>query len=184
MRMSTSRQMGIVFWITGLSGSGKTTVARILRDRWQETGRALLLLDGEVLRTIFPDSPGFDRQDRVELGLSYGRLCQEIASQGIDVACSTISMFRPVYERNRANIPNFIEVYLRVTLDELIVRDSKGLYSHAAEGAAKNIVGIDLEPDEPDELDDMTLVIDNEGETTPKLAVEQIIDSARRLGCI
>lgn len=181
MTAASDRDTGTVVWITGLSGAGKSSVARLLRGRWLAAGRSMLLLDGDVLRAVYPGRSGYGREERLELALSYGRLCREIASQGIDVACATISMQQPVYEWNRNNISNYLEVYLRVTNEELAKRDSKGLYRRDADRGATDVYGIDLAADEPTQP---TLVIDNEGDVTAERAAGMIFDTARRLGCV
>ena len=112
--MSTSPQVGQVFWITGLSGAGKTTLACQLAGRLREHGRQTVVLDGDELRTVLVGSggTGFGRQDRLNLGLGYARFANVIAGQGVDVVVATISMFNEVYEWNRTNIRHYVEVFV------------------------------------------------------------------------
>ncbi len=163
---------GMVIWITGLSGAGKTTVARQLCDRRRRAGHPILLLDGDSLRPIFADQNGYSRAERLRLARSYALLCRMVSYQGIDVACATISLFHEIHEWNRANLPLYLEIYLRVSLDLLQSRDDNGLYRRAEEGTTVNVYGVDLVPEEPLAPD---MIIDNEGTITIDEVVELIL---------
>lgn len=164
--------MAFVYWVTGLSGAGKTTVSQMLSEYLREGGLACVLLDGDRLRAILPGRFGHSPEDRRELAGFYGRLCLELSSQGIHVVCATISMFSAVRRWNRENIPGYKEIYLRVPLDELRRRDSKGLYARDEERKPHNLVGVQIEAELPESPD---LIIDNHGDMTAKLAVEKIL---------
>ncbi len=85
---------GRVFWVTGLAGAGKSAVGRGLYERMRAQGEPAVLLDGDALRHAIAPDLGFSRDERIESGWRNGRLCRPLASQGIDVICATISMFR------------------------------------------------------------------------------------------
>jgi cytidine diphosphoramidate kinase len=140
---------GRVFWITGLSGAGKTALASRLVPRLERAGLKPLLLDGDALREIFGGSFGHDVDERRRAAFCYARLCRELSRQGATVVCATISMFEAVREWNRANIPLYIEVYLKASIDHLVAQDDKGLYRRALAGELKNVVGVDIEVEEP-----------------------------------
>ncbi len=89
------------------------------------------------------------QDERRQLAMRYSRLCKMIASQGVDVAIATISMFREVHEWNRANIPGYVEIYLDVPKDELVRRDPKQIYARAARDELKNVAGFDFAVDVP-----------------------------------
>jgi adenylylsulfate kinase len=144
---------GCVIWITGLSGAGKTTLAREVAGLMRVAGQAVVVLDGDELREVFA-AGAFTAQDhgrvgRLELALQYAHLCRVIAGQGLTVVIATISMFREVHTWNRANLPGYFEVYLRVPLDELRRRDPKGIYRRFDAGELTNVAGLDLVVDEP-----------------------------------
>lgn len=163
---------GQVFWITGLSAAGKTSVAQRLADQLVAAGQRPVLLDGDVLRAIFGVSGAHDRQSRLGLALQYARLCSELARQGHTVICATISLFHQVHDWNRANIAGYHEIYLRVPLEQLQARDPKGIYARAKTGDVKDVAGLDFAIEEPRDPD---LLIDNHGEMTPEDAAAQIL---------
>ncbi|MDQ2104239.1 adenylyl-sulfate kinase [Azospirillum isscasi] len=166
---------GLVVWITGLSGAGKTTVAGLLAPCFQEAGRPCVTLDGDHLRALLRNElgleTGHDREQRLTLARLYGRLCQAVATRGCDVLCATVSMFHDVRAWNRAHIPNYLEVYLRVPLDELRRRDPKGLYARSAAGEVAGMVGVEVPAEEPSRPD---LVIDHHPDRTPAVTAHDI----------
>ena len=169
---------GVVWWITGLSGAGKTTVASLVQEQLVARGHAALLLDGDRLRAVLGDNEGgHGPDDRVRLAWIYARLAREVAAQGIDAVCATISMFDAVREWNRAHIANYREIYLQVPLPELQLRDPRGLYARAARGEQRHIVGVDVAFEPPRQPD---LVIDNFGGVDAAAAAAQILGLDRR----
>lgn len=167
---------GTVIWITGLSGAGKTTVAKLVVQQLRDAGLPVVHVDGDVFRAILDAGESYDPSSRFKLASCYGRLCHELARQGVHVVCSTISMFHAVREWNRREIENYLEVYLRVPVDVLKERDAKGLYQRQQLGEAGAMVGIDLQFDAPRSPD---LVIDNCHDTSAELAARQIVERAK-----
>ena len=168
---------GRVFWITGLAGAGKSAVGCRLHQRLRARGAAALLLDGDELRQAIAPDLGFTRAERLELGRRNGRLCRLIAAQGVDAICATISMFRECHEWNRAHLPGYFEVYLRVPMEVLIARDQKCLYSGALAGEVSNVSGVDLGVDEPERAD---AVIDNDGRRGLDEIVDELMEQIER----
>jgi len=162
---------GRVYWITGLSGAGKTTVATALIARLQERGLSPVLLDGDRLRAVIAPDAGYDAETRKRLAAVYGRLCAELSAQGAVVVCATISMFHEIRDWNRANIPGYREIYLRVSPDRLAGRDPKGLYRAARTDALDNMVGLDQAQEEPRNPD---LLIENDKDTGVEPVVARI----------
>jgi cytidine diphosphoramidate kinase len=144
---------GSVVWITGLSGAGKSTLAREVVARLRETGESVVMLDGDELRevcgatTISFENHG--REGRLALAMMYAKLCKILSSQGFTVVIATISLFREVHAWNRANLPRYFEVYLKVPIEELRRRDPKGIYQRFDSGELTQVAGLDLPVDEP-----------------------------------
>lgn len=166
-------EKGRVYWITGLSGAGKTTIAQILYKRLKNVNVNTVFVDGDLLREIFGGDLGHSSDDRRKLAASYGRLCRFLSEQGIDVVCATMSMFHEVRGWNRRNIENYMEIYLKVPIDVLKKRDSKRIYSRVESGEINNVVGVDIPAEEPLAPD---FEIVNDGQRTPEAIVDEIID--------
>src|ERR1700677_2146904 len=162
---------GRVYWITGLSGAGKTTLGRELWQRLRAAGRAAIFLDGDVLREVIAEDLGHNLANRRKSAMRNARLCRMLASQGGDVVCPTISMFHEVQRWNRENIPNYREIYLRVPMDELQRRDAKGIYAAARRGDLSDVVGLDVAAELPETPD---LILDNFGALDSSAAVDRI----------
>lgn len=165
---------GTVFWITGLSGAGKTTVAIQLSRMLQDKRGAVIHFDGDQLRDIFQMSDAYDLRSRLDLASRYARLCHTVASQGVDIVCSTISLFPEIHQWNRDNISQYFEVFLRVPMDVLSSRDYSGIYNPIGIKVTKNVVGVDIPYTEPRSPD---LIIENDGRYSPDEAASLILST-------
>jgi len=159
-----------VYWLTGLSGAGKTTIGRLWYERLKASGESVVLLDGDELRQVFGDDLGYSEEDRRKSAMRNARLCALLAKQGITVVCCTISMFDSVRAWNRANIPGYFEVYIKASMDTLRGRDQKGLYSRRE----TDVAGIHFQVEEPKAPD---LILENNGKKTPEEQVELLTQS-------
>lgn len=144
---------GKVLWITGLSGAGKSTLACEVVLLLRSAGKTVVFLDGDELRDVFGvaqfNQDNHLREKRIELAMQYSKICKLLASQGLIVVIATISLFHEVHKWNRSHIPGYIEVYLKVPLDELRRRDPKNIYKKYADGEISNVAGLDLHVDVP-----------------------------------
>lgn len=155
--MLDTTSSGRVIWITGLSGAGKTTLAKGLTAALKPSQPSVVCLDGDELREVFGvatrDGQHHGRAQRLELAMQYAKLCAVLANQGLTVVIATISMFAEVYRWNRDNLPGYFEVYLKVPISELRDRDPKGIYKDYDQGKLAMVAGLDLDVDEPNEPD-------------------------------
>ena len=145
---------GTLYWITGLSGSGKTAIAEVLYKHIRLKYSNTIILDGDVLRELLGCKEiSYDKKSRKILAMQYSKLSKLFTNQGINVVFATISMFEEVRVWNRANISNYIEIYLKVSINKIFERDKNQLFSKALRKEEKNVVGVDIiieEPKNPD----------------------------------
>lgn len=157
--------MSRVYWLTGLSGAGKTTIGRLWYEELKRTGEATVFLDGDELRQVFGGQMGYTLEDRRKAAMNYARLCALLSRQGLTVICCTISMFDSVRAWNRENIPGYVEIYIKASIETLRRRDQKGLYS----AGKQNVAGVDFKVELPKAPD---LILENDGQNTPEEQVE------------
>ncbi len=165
--------MAALVWITGLSGSGKTTIATEVVETLRERLPNLVHLDGDSFREILGNDTDHSLNSRKENARRLARMCNFLIKQDVFVICSTMSLFSDIQELNRKNIGNYIEVFIDCDFDELIKRDKKGLYSGALAGSQKDVVGFDLSYDKPTNPE---LHLNNSAEQDKKENVKKIID--------
>ena len=115
---------GNIFWITGLSGAGKTSIGKLFYNKMKLEQPNTIFLDGDELRLIL-DIESFSMANRLAVSYVYSRLCKFLANQKLNVVIATISMFEEVRNWNKKNISNYKEVYIKVPIDILINRDQK-----------------------------------------------------------
>lgn len=169
--------MNKVYWITGLSGAGKTTIGKLFYEKLRKEHGNTLFLDGDMLRQVFGDDLGYSEEDRRKCAMRYSRLCNMLQKQGMNVVCCTISMFDSVREWNRKNILSYCEIYIKVSMQTLQERDQKGLYSSYLQGKEKELAGVQVGMEEPRHPD---LILQNDGEKTPDEQVEAIMEFIKK----
>jgi bifunctional enzyme CysN/CysC len=166
-------QRPAVLWFTGLSGSGKSTIANIVERKLARMNRHTFLLDGDNVRHGLNKDLGFTEADRIENIRRVGEVAKLMADAGLIVITAFISPFRAEREMVRKMLPEgeFIEVHIDTPLEVAEARDVKGLYKKARSGELKNFTGIDS-PYEPPEAPEIR--IDTTG-MTPEEAADFII---------
>lgn len=167
-----SLNSGVLIWITGLSGSGKTTIGKAVWEEIKKEHSNAVFLDGDSFREILGGDLGHDPKDRLENAYRIARMCKFLVSQNIIVICATMSLYAQIHDFNRENIENYFEVFVDCEMDELIRRDQKALYSRAMAGEISNVVGIDLSYDKPKNAD---LIIDNSKKDDLNCKVMQVL---------
>ena len=166
-------QRGRVLWLTGLSGSGKSTIARALEARLHAEGRLAYVLDGDSVRQGLNSDLGFSEKDRTENIRRLGEVAALFADAGVIVITAFISPFRVDRDRARraAGDDRFLEIYVDAPLEVCERRDPKGLYRKARQGQIAEFTGISS-PYEPPLEPQLTL---RSGELGVDACVERIL---------
>ena len=153
--MSGSSAPAPVLWFTGLSGSGKSTIATRVHEALEQQGTDVEYIDGDALREVFPNT-GFTRAEREEHLRRTGYMASRLAAHGVTVIASFVSPYRESREFIRRLCPAFVEIFVATPLDECERRDVKGLYARARRGEIRNFTGVD-DPYETPEHPELTL---------------------------
>jgi len=160
-----------VVWFTGLSGAGKTTLARKVQEELTNRGFRSESLDGDVIRNVFPTT-GFTRAERHAHVCRVGYLASRLESHGVSSIAALISPYAESRTFVRGLCKNFLEIHLSTPLAECERRDVKGLYAKARSGAIKGFTGID-DPYEPPTSPELTI---DTSKTNVDDAARQIVD--------
>lgn len=136
----SSAYSSCVVWLTGLSGSGKTTIANSIAQKIEKENQKVICLDGDNIRDYF--ETGFDKISRINHNLKVGKMASMFEKQGFIVIVSLISPYLEAREQARNMAENFVEVYVSTPLEICEMRDVKGLYAKARKGEIKNFTGV------------------------------------------
>ena len=152
MHANMKNQKPAVLWFTGLSGSGKSTIANLVEKKLHLMNRHTFLLDGDNVRHGLNKDLGFTEADRIENIRRVGEVAKLMTDAGLIVITAFISPFRAERDMVRAMIPEgeFIEIFVDTPLADAEARDVKGLYKKARSGQLKNFTGIDSPYEVPD----------------------------------
>ena len=161
-------QKGFVLWLTGLPGSGKTTLAKILEEILRKKGLKLEVFDGDEVRKWLSPEAGFSREDRDRHIKRVAMISKLLSRNDIAVIVSLVSPYRDVRDFARNEIENFLEIWIKCSLETCIKRDPKGLYKKAQSGEIKDMTGVQDVYEEPHNPE---LIID-----TDNKSVDECID--------
>ena len=167
------KNKGILFWITGLSGSGKTTIAEKIENNISKKYGPTITISGDDLRKKLNFNK-FSRKHRLSYALSYGKFCKYLTDSNINVIFSTVSLFHKVRKWNRANINNYVEIYIKSDINEIIKKKNKFFYK----GNFKNIVGKNLRAEFPVSPD---IIIENKFTKPLNKLSEELLKKVRNL---
>tara|TARA_Y100000741_G_scaffold356768_1_gene333800 strand:+ start:95 stop:625 length:531 start_codon:yes stop_codon:yes gene_type:complete len=153
-KKSNEKRYGTLYWITGLSGSGKTKISKKIKTQISKKYGPTIIISGDDLRNIF-NLKTYSIQERLKISKKYCKLVKFITSQKINVIFATVAMFHEIREWNRKNIKNYVEIYIKSDIKKLIFQKKKTFYKNTS----KYIVGMDIKAELPKKPD---IVIKND----------------------
>lgn len=165
MKKILNKRKGIVLWITGISGSGKTVISKLIFNKFAKKYGRTIIFQGDELRKIF-QFKDYSKQGRINNGLIYSDLLKKLSDQGINVIISVIGMFEKIRNKNRKILKNYIEIYIQCKVSKILKKTGKKHYK-----VKKNVVGIDIKPEFPKKPD---IKITNNFKETPKKLADKI----------
>ncbi len=173
---------GVCVWLTGLSGSGKSTTAQVLTVLLQEHGRKVTVLDGDMVRTHLSKGLGFSKEDRDTNILRIGFVAAEIVRHGGTVICAAVSPYRETRNQVRSMVgsDHFVEVFVDTPLEVCEERDAKGMYAKARRGEIRGFTGIDDPYESPR---DPEIILDTVRHP-PQVNAQEILDHMVRRGYV
>lgn len=166
--------MAKVIWLTGISGSGKTTLGLRLKKELEKKYKHVEFIDGDVVREFFDNDLGYTREERIQNVKRIAFAAMLVAKNGIHVIVANIAPYYEVRDfiRRHIHIGNYIQIYIKVSIEKTMERDVKGHYAKYKNGKTKNIVGLDDSYDVPRNPD---LIVDTERETIEE-SLRKILD--------
>ena len=169
---------GFTLWFTGLSGSGKTTIAEIVERDLRERERRVEVLDGDIVRTNLSKGLSFSREDRNINVLRIGFVANLLTRAGVAVIVSAISPYKEARDQVRRRIVDFVEVFVDAPLEVCAERDVKGLYKKAFSGEIQQFTGVS-DPYEAPAAPDLILKTEEE---TPEESARKVIEKLEFFG--
>jgi adenylylsulfate kinase-like enzyme len=144
MKKKIYRNQGILFWVTGLAGSGKTTFAKMLKKDISNKFGPTIVISGDDFRKSF-SLKGYTFEERKKIVLQYQKFLKIIINQKINIIFAVIGMVNSVRKQNRKIFKNYVEIFIKANLQKLKIKNKKKLYI----GSCKNVVGKDIKPEFP-----------------------------------
>lgn len=171
---------GVTVWLTGLSGAGKTTIARQIEAELKARNRRVEVLDGDLIRTWLSQGLGFSKKDRDTNVRRVGFVANLLSRNGVVVIAAMISPYQEIRNEIRAINKDFVEVYVNAPLEVCEARDVKGLYAKARSGKIKGFTGID----DPYEVPLNPEVVCESGKETVEESADKVIRALEELGYV
>jgi adenylylsulfate kinase-like enzyme len=171
--MKLDKKKGILFWITGLSGAGKTSISNKIYHSVKNKYGKTLYINGDEMRKIF-ELKSYDNSDRKKGAIKYSKFFKKITDQNINVLFAGMALFDDVRKWNRINVTNYLEIYIKTSLKNIIKKKYTKIYKKKTK-----LVGIDIKPEFPKKPD---IIINNDfNKSIEKLSNELLIKIDNKL---
>ncbi len=171
--MKLNKKKGILFWVTGLSGAGKTSISNKIYNNIKKEYGKTFYINGDEIRKIF-ELKSYNNSDRKKGGIKYSKLFKKITDQNINVLFAGMALFHDVRAWNKKYINNYLEIYIKTNLKNIIKKKYTKIYKKKS-----NLVGVDIKPEFPKKPD---IVINNNfKKSIDKLSRELILKINRKL---
>ena len=174
MKKKINKNKGILFWVTGLSGSGKTVISEKIKKNISKYYGPTLLVSGDDLRKIFKFNK-YTASERKVLGKYYCKYARFITNQKINLIFAVVGMRNLTREWNRMNISNYVEVYIKTNLNKIIKANKKKIYHTKNSG---DIVGINIKAELPKKSDN---IINNNFKKSPDILAKELVEKIRKI---
>lgn len=166
-----NKKKGILFWITGFSGSGKTSISKILHKHVIKIYGPTLLINGDDLRKIF-NLNGYTLEDRKKISKKYCKFVKFITNQNINIIFTVVGMMDEPRRWNQKNIKNYLEIYIKSNLKQIILKNKKKIYHKK-----KNLVGVNIKPQIPKEPH---IILNNNFKKNTKELASELLDKIKK----
>lgn len=173
-------QKGFTLWFTGLSGSGKTAIAKLVAQQLLDRGLKVERLDGDIVRQSLTRDLGFSKEDRDKNIERVTFVAKLLTRNSVAVLCSFISPYRERRAKSRQEIGEFIEVYIECPVEECARRDVKGLYAKAFAGEIGNFTGVSDPYEEPENPE----IVCHTAQETPEESMAKIVAHLEEQGYV
>ena len=164
---------GILFWVTGLSGSGKTTISKKIHNDIQKLYGPTLLISGDDVREIF-DFKDYSAPKRYSLVMKYSKFAKFITNQNINLIFAVVGMMEKVRSWNKKNITNYLEIYIKSDLKKIIKIKKKKIYHEKSVG---DIVGLSIKPEFPQNPD---IILNNNLKNDIEYLAKQLLNKIQK----
>lgn len=168
-----NNKYGIVFWITGLSGSGKSSIARKIYPKIKKNFGPTIIVHGDEFRKVFK-LKGYSKNERLEIGKQYSNFCKIITKQKVNVIFAVVGLFHSLHNYNRKNHKNYIEIYIKSNIDQLRKMKKKSFYKKQS----KDVWGIDIIPEFPKKP---IIILNNKFDKSTTALSKQLLEKINNL---
>ena len=170
-KIKLNHNKGILFWVTGLSGSGKTSIARKIKPKISKLYGPTIVFSGDDMRKIFGLTK-YSRSERFKNAINFSKYSEFITNQKINIIFANIGMFHKARKRNRSKIQNYIEIYIKANLKKIIKMGNKKIYKKFD----KDIVGKDIIPELPTSPN---IIIHNKFNKSVKVLADELLEKIK-----